>query len=36
MGRVNFSDVHAAFLPLALAPPILIGLAWALLKKQER
>jgi ribosome-dependent ATPase len=33
---LNFSDLHAAFLPLALAPPILIGLAAALLKKQER
>ena len=33
---LNFSDLHAAFLPLALAVPILIGLSAALLKKQER
>ncbi|WP_275096229.1 ribosome-associated ATPase/putative transporter RbbA [Sedimenticola hydrogenitrophicus] len=32
---LNFSDLHAAFLPLALAVPILIGLSAALLKKQE-
>ncbi|MBC7161983.1 MAG: ribosome-associated ATPase/putative transporter RbbA [Immundisolibacter sp.] len=33
---LNFSDLHAAFLPLALAVPILIGLSATLLKKQER
>jgi ribosome-dependent ATPase len=33
---LGFSDLHAAFLPLALAFPILIGLSAALLKKQER
>ena len=33
---LNFSDLHASFLPLALAVPVLIGLAAALLKKQER
>ena len=33
---LNFSDLHSAFLPLALAIPILIGLSAALLKKQER
>ncbi|MGE3418398.1 MAG: ribosome-associated ATPase/putative transporter RbbA [Bradyrhizobium sp.] len=33
---LNFSDLHAAFLPLALAVPALIGLSAALLKKQER
>jgi ribosome-dependent ATPase len=33
---LNFSDLHGAFLPLALAVPVLIGLSAALLKKQER
>jgi ribosome-dependent ATPase len=33
---LNFSDLHAAFLPLALAGPLLLGLAAVLLKKQER
>ncbi|MFN3892169.1 MAG: ribosome-associated ATPase/putative transporter RbbA [Beijerinckiaceae bacterium] len=33
---LNFSDLHAAFLPLALAVPVLIGLSATLLKKQER
>ncbi|GAB3313184.1 ABC transporter ATP-binding protein/permease [Haliea atlantica] len=33
---LNFSDLQAAFLPLALAVPVLIGLSAALLKKQER
>lgn len=33
---LGFSDLHAAFIPLALAVPVLIGLAAALLKKQER
>jgi len=33
---LNFSDLHGAFVPLALAVPVLIGLAAALLKKQER
>jgi len=32
---LNFSDLQAAFLPLALAVPVLIGLSAALLKKQE-
>ncbi|MCG2633927.1 MAG: ribosome-associated ATPase/putative transporter RbbA [Gammaproteobacteria bacterium] len=32
---LNFSDLHAAFLPLALAVPVLLGLSAALLKKQE-
>ncbi len=33
---LNFSDLHTAFIPLALAVPVLIGLSAALLKKQER
>ncbi len=33
---LDFSDLHAAFVPLALAVPVLIGLSAALLKKQER
>ena len=33
---LNFSDLQAAFLPLALAVPVLIVLSAALLKKQER
>lgn len=33
---LGFSDLHAAFIPLALAVPVLIGLSAALLKKQER
>ena len=33
---LTFSDLHAAFLALALAVPVLVGLAAALLKKQER
>jgi len=33
---LNFSDLHAAFVPLALAGPLLLGLAAVLLKKQER
>jgi ribosome-dependent ATPase len=33
---LNFSDLHASFVPLAVAVPVLIGLAAALLKKQER
>ena len=33
---LDFSDLQAAFVPLALAVPILIALAAALLKKQER
>lgn len=32
---LNFSDLHAAFVPLALSVPILIGLAAILLNKQE-
>ncbi len=32
---LDFSDLQAAFVPLALAVPILIGLAAALLRKQE-
>ncbi|MCK9988135.1 MAG: ribosome-dependent ATPase [Azoarcus sp.] len=33
---LGFADLEAAFVPLALAAPILIGLAAVLLKKQER
>lgn len=33
---LGFADLRAAFVPLALAAPILLGLAAALLKKQER
>jgi ribosome-dependent ATPase len=33
---LDFSDLQAAFVPLALAVPVLIGLSAALLKKQER
>ena len=33
---LNFSDLHAAFIPLALAVPVLTVLSAALLKKQER
>ncbi len=33
---LGFSDLHAAFLPLAVAVPVLIGLSASLLKKQER
>ncbi len=33
---LGFSDLQAAFVPLALAVPVLIGLSAALLKKQER
>ncbi|TYB33346.1 MAG: ABC transporter permease, partial [Flexistipes sinusarabici] len=32
---LNFSDLHAAFVPLALSVPILIGLSATLLRKQE-
>ena len=32
---LGFSDLHAAFIPLALAVPILLGLSAALLRKQE-
>jgi len=32
---LGFSDLHAAFVPLALAVPVPIGLAAALLRKQE-
>ncbi|AGS40297.1 MAG: ribosome-dependent ATPase [Cycloclasticus pugetii] len=33
---LNFSDLHASFLPLVLAVPVLIGLSAVMLKKQER
>ena len=33
---LGFADLKAAFMPLALAVPILLGLAAVLLKKQER
>jgi ribosome-dependent ATPase len=33
---LGFSDLHAAFVRLALAAPVLIGLAALLLGKQER
>jgi len=33
---LNFSDLHASFLPLVLAVPVLIGLSALMLKKQER
>jgi ribosome-dependent ATPase len=33
---LGFADLRATFVPLALAAPILLGLAAALLKKQER
>ncbi|HEX7007055.1 MAG TPA: hypothetical protein VF274_07950, partial [Alphaproteobacteria bacterium] len=32
---LEFSDLSGAFIPLLLAPPILLGLSVALLKKQE-
>ncbi len=32
---LNFSDLYAAFIPLALAVPVLLGLSAVLLKKQE-
>ena len=32
---LNFSDLQAAFIPLALAVPVLLGLSAVLLKKQE-
>ncbi|MFZ5655311.1 MAG: ribosome-associated ATPase/putative transporter RbbA [Pseudomonadota bacterium] len=32
---LDFSDLHAAFLPLALAGPLLLGLTAVLLRKQE-
>ncbi|MCL2345548.1 MAG: ribosome-associated ATPase/putative transporter RbbA, partial [Desulfobulbus sp.] len=33
---LGFSDLHAAFWPLAIAIPVIIGLAMVMLKKQER
>ena len=33
---LNFSDLHASFLPLLIAVPVLITLSAALLKKQEK
>jgi len=33
---LDFSDLQSAFLPLAMAVPVLIGLSVVLLKKQER
>jgi ribosome-dependent ATPase len=32
---LNFQDLHASFLPLLVAVPVLLGLSAALLKKQE-
>jgi ribosome-dependent ATPase len=32
---LHFGDLHAAFLPLLIAVPVLVGLTAALLKKQE-
>jgi len=32
---LNFSDLYASFIPLALAVPVLLGLSTVLLKKQE-
>jgi ribosome-dependent ATPase len=32
---LNFGDLHASFLPLLIAIPVLVGLSVALLKKQE-
>ncbi|MBC7103332.1 MAG: ribosome-associated ATPase/putative transporter RbbA [Parvibaculum sp.] len=32
---LNFSDLYASFIPLALAGPVLLGLSAVLLKKQE-
>ena len=32
---LNFSDLYASFIPLALAVPVLLGLSAVLLKKQE-
>ena len=33
---LGFADLHASFVPLLIAVPVLIGLGAALLKKQER
>jgi ribosome-dependent ATPase len=33
---LGFSDLHAQFWPLLIAPPIIMGAAIALLNKQER
>src|SRR5690606_14552817 len=33
--QLSFSDLHSSFVPLLIAVPVLIGLAAALLKKQE-
>jgi hypothetical protein len=33
---LSFDDLHAAFWPLLLAIPVILGAAIALLKKQER
>jgi ribosome-dependent ATPase len=32
---LDFSDLQASFIPLLIAVPVLLGLAGALLKKQE-
>jgi ribosome-dependent ATPase len=31
---LGFADLHASFLPLALAVPVILGLSIALLRKQ--
>ena len=33
---LGFADLKASFVPLLIAVPVLIGLATALLRKQER
>jgi len=33
---LGFSDLHASFIPLLLAGPVLIAVSTILLKKQER
>jgi ribosome-dependent ATPase len=33
---LHFTDLHASFVPLLIAVPVLIGLAAALLRKQEQ
>jgi ribosome-dependent ATPase len=32
---LGYSDLHAAFIPLLIAVPVLLGLSVAMLKKQE-
>jgi ribosome-dependent ATPase len=33
---LNFADLHALFVPLALAGPVLLGISVLLLRKQDR